>query len=222
VAILKSETQGTVVRRILLGSGLGNLFGLQACRLAGYFTGNAVPRLGLAWILVSHALLGITIAGTSGLARWWKRGLPLGVLFAIPAATFSYAMGWQSAGIAETITGAVAGLLIALLVDAMLPGAPRPLAAAAPSVPGREAHPVEHSGPSGADIRKRLSEGEAELDRLAGERRRRGDPHFGKAVEDRIVWGELLELELQEIDERVSRTGNTDGGSGEPQDRDEA
>jgi hypothetical protein len=29
-------------------------------------------------------------------------------------------------------------------------------------------------------------------------------------VEERIIWGELLELELQDIDERVSRTENSD------------
>jgi hypothetical protein len=36
----------------------------------------------------------------------------------------------------------------------------------------------------------------------------REDPLFGKAVENRIVWRELLELELQSIDEhrdKISR-----------------
>ena len=31
------------------------------------------------------------------------------------------------------------------------------------------------------------------------------DPQYAKPIEDRIVWRELLELELQEIDERIAK-----------------
>jgi hypothetical protein len=52
--------------------------------------------------------------------------------------------------------------------------------------------------------RHRLAEA-ARLERLEAERERQGDSHFGKTTENRIVCGELIELELQEIDEQVSR-----------------
>jgi len=54
-------------------------------------------------------------------------------------------------------------------------------------------------------IRRRLAVETASLEHLDGERERCGDSRFGKTTEDRIVWGELIELELQEIDEQVSR-----------------
>jgi hypothetical protein len=54
-------------------------------------------------------------------------------------------------------------------------------------------------------IRERLAERTARLNDLDAERERCGDPGFGKTIEHRVIWGELLELELQEIDEQVSR-----------------
>jgi hypothetical protein len=57
-------------------------------------------------------------------------------------------------------------------------------------------------------IRHRLKEGEALLERLDAERESRGNPSFGKACEERVVWGELLELELQDVDEQLSRICN--------------
>ena len=53
--------------------------------------------------------------------------------------------------------------------------------------------------------RERLAEAVARLERLDTERERRGDSGFGRTAESRIIWGELIELELQEIDEQVSR-----------------
>jgi hypothetical protein len=52
---------------------------------------------------------------------------------------------------------------------------------------------------------QRLAEEVACLERLDAERERRGDSCFGKNTESRIVWSELIELELQEIDEQMSR-----------------
>ena len=198
--IRKSEAEGPVARRILLGAGLGCLFGLQTCRLAIYLSGNSLPRFSLAWALASHGVLGIAVAGTAGLALWWKRGIPLGLLFAIPGATLAYAVGWVWAGASELVAGAVAGLLIALLVDVVLPKM-------RPAIREVDTEAARNDAPA-ADIRRRLSEGQAALERLDAERQRKGDPRLGKAAEDRIVWGELLELELQDIDERVSRQGN--------------
>ena len=53
--------------------------------------------------------------------------------------------------------------------------------------------------------RQRLAEAVGRLERLDAERERRGNPRFGKTAEARIIWGELIELELQEIDEQVGR-----------------
>ena len=61
--------------------------------------------------------------------------------------------------------------------------------------------------------RQRLAEAVARLERLDAERERRSDSRFGRTTESRIIWGELIELELQEIDEQVSRICNSGGRS---------
>ena len=43
------------------------------------------------------------------------------------------------------------------------------------------------------------------------ERVHRGDPSFNKTIEERIIWGELLELELQEVDEQIERISEKSG-----------
>jgi len=65
--------------------------------------------------------------------------------------------------------------------------------------------------PGPVAIRQRLAEAKACLEDLDAERQRRGDSGFGKTTEGRIVWSELLELELQDIDEQVSRICGTTG-----------
>ena len=52
---------------------------------------------------------------------------------------------------------------------------------------------------------ERLSKAAAYLERLHKERSFCGDPTLGKAIETRIIWRELLDLELQEFDEEVER-----------------
>jgi hypothetical protein len=187
---------------MLLGTGLGAACGLQAWRLAAALSGNGLRWQLAPWIVLGYALLGLAVAATGGRAVWWKRGAALGLLFAIPGAFFAYASGWEWLSAGQAIAAPVAGLLIALLVDVVRP---------APRQPARPSEP-RHSQPeaASADIRQRLAEGQAELERLDAERRRRRDPRIGKTVEERIIWGELLELELQDIDERVSRTENAD------------
>lgn len=64
---------------------------------------------------------------------------------------------------------------------------------------------------SSVTIRRRLAEERATLERLDAERVQRRNPVFGKTDEDQIVWGELLELELQDIDEQVKRICNRAG-----------
>jgi hypothetical protein len=50
---------------------------------------------------------------------------------------------------------------------------------------------------------QRLVRGFARLQEIQLVRNHRQDSRFGKPAEDRIVWRELLELELQNVDEQV-------------------
>ena len=52
---------------------------------------------------------------------------------------------------------------------------------------------------------ERLAEAKACLDYLDTERTRRGDPDFGRLLEDKTVWRELLELELEDAEYRIAR-----------------
>lgn len=63
--------------------------------------------------------------------------------------------------------------------------------------------------------RHRLAEAVGRLERLDVERERQGDSRFGKTAENGIIWAELIELELQEIDEQVDRICNSMGRSAE-------
>lgn len=54
-------------------------------------------------------------------------------------------------------------------------------------------------------IARRLAEEFALLQELEFEREDRGDPSYGKATEARIIWRELFDLEMQEVDERIGR-----------------
>ncbi|MBZ5575195.1 MAG: hypothetical protein LAP40_01385 [Acidobacteriia bacterium] len=54
-------------------------------------------------------------------------------------------------------------------------------------------------------IRERLAEAKASLDYLDLERSRRADPEFGKRIEAHIVWRELLDLEFDDAEERITR-----------------
>jgi hypothetical protein len=52
---------------------------------------------------------------------------------------------------------------------------------------------------------ERLCKAAAYLERLNEERSSCGDPTLGKAIETRIIWRELLDLELQEFDDEIER-----------------
>lgn len=52
-------------------------------------------------------------------------------------------------------------------------------------------------------IHKRLGVAHDLMEKLDLQRAYRGDPKYGKAMEERIVWRELLDLELQEADQRI-------------------
>jgi len=54
-------------------------------------------------------------------------------------------------------------------------------------------------------LHERLVKAAACLEGLERERSSCGDPILGKAIEKRIVWRELLDLELQDFDEQIGR-----------------
>jgi hypothetical protein len=54
-------------------------------------------------------------------------------------------------------------------------------------------------------LHERLAKAAAYLERLDVERFAHGNPNLGKTIEERIIWRELLDLELQEFDEQMER-----------------
>lgn len=54
-------------------------------------------------------------------------------------------------------------------------------------------------------VRRRLAESFVRLQNIELVRVEEDDPNYAKTIEDRIVWRELIELELQEIDERIAK-----------------
>lgn len=54
-------------------------------------------------------------------------------------------------------------------------------------------------------VAERLNRGFSRLQDIQLVRNHRQDPLFRKSIEERIVWRELLELELQDVDEQIER-----------------
>jgi hypothetical protein len=206
--ILGSKADQSAIRRILLATGLGAIFGFQNWWLAEYGFAVSLPWCGPAWILLSHVSLGFSVGATAGSTCWWKRGFVLGLVFSIPSAFGALALGlrWAPYGVAAITGGLVVGLLIALIADALFPRTRTSTDQHSP-VSGRllgtgKAKPEKCRA---STTWQRLAEEKTCLEHLDAERAYRGDSGFGKTTEDRIVWGELLDLELQDIDEQVSR-----------------
>lgn len=63
----------------------------------------------------------------------------------------------------------------------------------------------ESSGEFASAVSRRLREEFALLQELEFERDLRADRSYGQATEDRIIWRELFDLELQELDEQITR-----------------
>ena len=57
----------------------------------------------------------------------------------------------------------------------------------------------------GSLLQERLAQAVAYLERLDVERSSHGNPNLGRSIEERIIWRELLDLELQEFDEQIER-----------------
>jgi hypothetical protein len=76
-----------------------------------------------------------------------------------------------------------------------------------------EARP--HVRPS-CPTRQRLVRAFSRLQDIQLVRDHRQDPLFGKVAEARIIWLELLELELQEVDEQIERLSEAAKGNAQP------
>lgn len=59
--------------------------------------------------------------------------------------------------------------------------------------------------------RQRLADSFACLESIQLMRDRTDDPLFGRRAEDEIVWRELVELQLQEVDEQIERIATHSG-----------
>jgi hypothetical protein len=118
-------------------------------------------------------------------------GSSVGLIFGVPPAIGAYELGlpWIPYGIGVVVVGLVVGILIACTAAAFFPR--------------DEKAPEE---PQPLKTRRRLEQSKAALDRLAA--------GSSKTLEDRVIWRELLELELQEIDERRTRMHETSGREG--------
>ncbi len=214
--ILDSGTKHSAIRKALLAMGMGAVFGFQSWRLADAGWGATIPWYGPAWMFLSQVLLGLSI-GVSGPGPCWKRGAACGLVFGIPSVFGAHVLGFPWAlAIALPVTFSLCtGVLMALIADSLFR---HKVVSADPALPASE-------GPRGGaantkaepcpakPVRRRLAKGKAALEHLEAERERRGDPRFGQTTEDRIVWNELIELELQEIDEQVSRICGAAGQS---------
>ncbi len=61
--------------------------------------------------------------------------------------------------------------------------------------------------PAICPTRQRLARAFSRLQNIGMVRNHREDPTFEKAAEERIIWRELLEMELQHVDEQMERIG---------------
>src|SRR5258708_30796884 len=91
--ILGSKADQSAIRRILLATGLGAIFGFQNWWLAESGFAVSLPWCGPAWILLSHVSLGFSVGAAAGSTCWRKRRLVLGLVLSIPSAFRALALG---------------------------------------------------------------------------------------------------------------------------------
>lgn len=138
-------------------------------------------------------------------------GAVIGLFFGVPPAWGAHTIGlpWAPYGFAVIVIGLIAGLLIAFTLESILPRnrkTPEPEEHAPPQEKSPEiAAPATERGKVDMEVRRhRLAEEKARLDNLEEERQRRRNSAYGKVTEERIVWAELLDLELQDVDEQFT------------------
>jgi hypothetical protein len=149
--ILQRETRQSAVRRILLTTGLGILFGVPPI--------VALQALGLTWPLYAVAAIALIVG---------------------------FVLAYSIVGFVVTA-----------------PVTPAPVEV--PPSQGTMSFKQPPPGRTPTVIDQRLAAEKADLDRLDDERQHLGNPAFGGTEEQRIIWSELLDLELQDIDEQINR-----------------
>ena|SRR5579871_3857006 len=144
------------------------------------------------------------------LAVGW--GIIMGLFFGVPPAWAAHTMGmpWVPYGAAVITLGLIVGLLIAFTVEALVPREDEPTA----SLPSNLSNPVSRRAVEDP-VARRLAREMASLERLDAEREYRPEPDYAQQIERQIVWKELLELELQDIDEQMSRIRSRSSMKGE-------
>ena len=139
-------------------------------------------------------------------------GIVFGLVFGVPPALDAHAfgLGWMPYGLAVIATGLFVGLVVASFLSVVFTDSPflpaRKQPVPCPTVPPKK--PAVERTPD--PIRRRLAQEKACVERLRAEHRR-------EAAIDRIVWSELLELELQDVDEQLQRIcGAANAATNEP------
>src|SRR5260370_32069 len=182
-----------------------NADALDSLRAQGYAVGTPDAHTGRVrvWTRGSDEAVYVEIGSRRSMGAGYRAARPRAgaVLGAL-----SLGLRWAPYGVAAITGGLVVGLLIALIADALFPRTRTSTDQHSP-VSGRllgtgKAKPEKCRA---STTWQRLAEEKTCLEHLDAERAYRGDSGFGKTTEDRIVWGELLDLELQDIDEQVSR-----------------
>ncbi len=125
-------------------------------------------------------------------------GITFSILLALPPALAIRSAGlpWIPFGVAALLPGVVAAAILAYIVTRFVFGA---------GLPEPAGPIIKPQAPGEAPASRRLADAVAQLEHLENERIRRRDCRYDKRVEERIIWNELLDLELQEIDEQLSR-----------------
>jgi hypothetical protein len=211
--VFAPRTDQTATRRILLATGLGTIFGFQSWQLAERVFVVSIPWYGQAWIWLSLVFLGFAIGATAAWTSWWKRAPIFGLVCSLLSSCGAIALGlrWAPFSMIAVTEDMVVALLIAFLADAIFPCKLKPSDQPSPEVacmPGARTTGLEARSTM---IKQRLAEEKSLLDHLDCEREYRGDSSFRKTAEDRIVWGELLDLELQDFDWQLNRIRQTAG-----------
>jgi hypothetical protein len=194
IPVLEAGKDRAVTWRTLLASILGLLLGLQSWKLAEFGFAAGIPWYGVVWILSSQVLLGFSIGLTSGSAWTWKRGFVLGLVFSIPSAAVAMGQKHTALSIAAIAAALMSGPLIALVVDSLFAKQPQPQTVI---------EEVKHRVFSRTGLR--LETEKEFLDVLDAQRAQCGRRGFGFATAERIIWRELLDLELQDLDEQMLR-----------------
>ncbi len=202
---LQTETKPFSLRRTLLASGMGGVFGLEIWWIARNLLPGPIPTFCFLCIVISHILLGFSL-GASGFMGWWKRGLIFGVVIS-PVTIGSLTVGSTRIvyGLAAMAATLIAALFIGLVSEAVFP---RAITRIRPVQKHDDTLPMEMFKRAKVSTRDRLSEGRTCLEYLEMERESSGDRRFGRELEDRIIWRELLELELQDMDQRQDGAGH--------------